>query len=396
MSASASFTRKNAIGTLALFCTMSEFAILTPSIAAFSHHFVGTDITTIMFANSITGIVAVPISIASGILLPRIGFRRAAIAGVLVMSLGGAFPFLLPNITEYRYVIASRLVVGVGLGLMFPVGNATIIAHTQGPRRARLLGLGMTVQFSYTALTTIAAGYLTEIAWNYSFLAYLLSLIPLIAVVAWMPEAQTHVAPRDKRRHGKRSHARIPIAVWGYALYALAGWTVVVTIQVVTSTVLDDRAIAGPGVASLVINCCGLGSIACGLAYPRLRALFNTRLFGAAAACTAAGTIPCLIANDPACYALGVFLLGFGGSTFFTAAQNAAGNLAPTSQISAIGGIMTSTMNLAPFLAPYAFSLSMAAAPFMGSDAIFPGLLGVALVLSVIGLVHPMKALMLS
>ena len=48
-------TTMNVIGILALFCTMSEFAILTPSIAAFSHHFADTDITTIMLANSITG-----------------------------------------------------------------------------------------------------------------------------------------------------------------------------------------------------------------------------------------------------------------------------------------------------------------------------------------------------
>ena len=47
----------NTIGILALFCTMSEFAILTPSIAAFAHHFADTDITTIMLANSITGVI---------------------------------------------------------------------------------------------------------------------------------------------------------------------------------------------------------------------------------------------------------------------------------------------------------------------------------------------------
>ncbi len=64
-------TTMNVVGILALFCTMSEFAILTPSIAAFSHHFVRTDITTIMFANSITGIVSVPVSVVSGAMLHR-------------------------------------------------------------------------------------------------------------------------------------------------------------------------------------------------------------------------------------------------------------------------------------------------------------------------------------
>ena len=77
------------VGILALYCCMSEFAILTPSIAAFSHHFASTDVTTIMLANSVTGIVSVPVSIAIGSVLHKVGFRRAAIVGILVMSLGG-------------------------------------------------------------------------------------------------------------------------------------------------------------------------------------------------------------------------------------------------------------------------------------------------------------------
>ena len=68
----------NVVGILALFCCMSEFAILTPSIAAFSQHFAGTDITTIMFANSITGVVSVPVGIISGSALHKVGRGRWA------------------------------------------------------------------------------------------------------------------------------------------------------------------------------------------------------------------------------------------------------------------------------------------------------------------------------
>ena len=142
----------NVVGILALFCCMSEFAILTPSIAAFSQHFAGTDITTIMFANSITGVVSVPVGIISGSALHKVGFKPAGLLGVLIMSLGGAFPFLMPGITDYTYVIVSRIIVGVGLGIMFPVGNATIIAFFDGERRERLLGFGITIQFVFNRI----------------------------------------------------------------------------------------------------------------------------------------------------------------------------------------------------------------------------------------------------
>ena len=389
-------TKLNVIGILALFCCMSEFAILTPSIAAFSHHFADTPVTTIMLANSVTGIVSVPVSIAVGAVLHKIGFKRAALIGIFVMTVGGAFPFLMPDITDYRIVIFSRVIVGLGLGIMFPVGNATIIAFTEGEERSRLLGLGITIQFVFNLIYTTVAGFLTEIGWNYSFLAYLIGFIPLVLAAIWMPEAKTLVAEAAERERLERKNApkeKIPSAIWGYAIFALACWTCVVTVQVVTSTILDVRGLAGPGEAALVINCCGIGTILCGLLFPYLVRICGARLFGISALLVVVGIVPCFIAQSPIVYAIGVFIFGFGGSAFFTAAQNATGNIAPKSRIPFVSGIMTSMMNLGPFIGPYLFAASMVWLPSMGNDAIFPVLIAIAAVCAVIGLVHPMKAL---
>lgn len=390
-----SLSKTGVLGILALFCTMSEFTILTPSIATFSHHFVGTDITVIMFANSVTGIISVPVSVISGAVLHRVGFRRAAVLGILVMSLGGSFPAFMPDITDYAYVIVSRVIVGVGLGIMFPVGNAAIIAFFDGERRARLLGLGVTIQFLFSLVYTTVAGYLTELGWNWSFLTYLIGLIPLAMVVAWMPEAKDVVAARRSggRKASPDARARLPRGVWGYALFGLAVWTCVVTVQVVTSTVLDERALADAGEAALVINCCGVGSIVCGLAFPYLVRAFKARLFGAAALLVAVSLVPCYFAESAVVYALGALLLGVGGSAFFTAAQNAAGNLAPRSRVPFVSGVMSSMMNLGPFIGPYVFAASASAFPALGSDAVFPVLGFVAAVMALIGFAHPMKSL---
>ncbi len=386
----------NTIGILALFCTMSEFAILTPSIAAFAHHFADTDITTIMLANSITGVISVPVSIASGALLPRIGFRPAAIIGILIMSIGGAFPFLMPDITNYGFIIFSRVIVGIGLGIMFPVGNASIIALCEGEQRSRLLGLGITIQFVFNIIYTTLAGYLTEIAWNYSFLAYLVGFIPLVIAIVWMPESKGVVAASkaaDATQGQPKEKGKIPRAIGGYAVFVLAAWTCVVTVQVVTSSILDVRGLAGPGEAALVINCCGIGTILCGVLFPYLVRIFKGRLFGVTGVFIVIGLIPCLFATSSIVYAVGVFILGFAGSAFFTAAQNATGNITPPDRVPFVSGIMTSMMNLGPFLGPYVFSLSMVMIPSMGYDAIFPVLMAIAAIVAVVGLVHSMKAL---
>ena len=311
------------------------------------------------------------------------------------MSVGGAFPFLMPDITDYAPVIVSRVIVGLGLGIMFPVGNATIIAFFDGERRSRLLWLGITIQFVFNLVYTTVAGFLTEVGWNYSFLAYLIGIVPLAVALVWMPEAKPLVA--GDRLRGRRAQAgpkeRVPHAIWGYALFALDAWTCVVTVQVVTSTILDGRGLAGPGEAALVINCCGIGTILCGLLFPYLVRLFKGRLFGVAALLVVAGIVPCFVADSPLVYALGVFVLGFGGSAFFTAAQNAAGNITPKGRVPFVSGIMTSMMNLGPFIGPYLFAASVAGIPSLGNDAVFPVLIAVGAAVAVVGLAHPMRAL---
>lgn len=386
----------NIVGILALFCTMSEFTIMTPSIAAFSHHFAGTDITTIMFANTITGILSVPVSIGVGAILHKTGFKPAGIIGILIMSLGGAFPFLLPDITDYTVVIASRIIVGIGLGIMFPVGNATIIAFFDKEKRSKLLGLGITVQFSFAIVYSTAAGFLTEIGWNYSFLAYLIGLVPLIFVILFMPEAKPFMAKEaDRRNKANKTKVKdkIPTSIYGFALFGLVAWIVYVSITMICSTILDERGLADAGVAALVINCCGLGTILCGLIFPYLVRIFKERLFGVSALVLALGIIPCFLATNVAMYAIGNFFIGIGGSAFFTAAQNSCGNLAPKSRVPFVSGIMTSMMNLAPFLTPYILVASAVAMPALGNSAMFVTCLIFAGVLTLIGLVHPMKSL---
>lgn len=382
------------IGILALYCTMGEFTILTPSIAAFAAHFDGTPITTIMLANSITGIVSVPVSIACGGVLPKVGFRLSAIVGTLTMSLGGAFPFLLPDITEYSYIILSRAIVGIGLGIVMPVGNATIVAFFTGRERSRLLGYGTTFQFVFALINTTVAGYLTELQWNYPFLTYLIGLGPLSLSVAWMPEAKASARHQQVESDSLRSTVKaLPSAVWGFALLTLIVWTCVTTVQVVTSTVLDVRGMAGPNEAALVINCCGIGSIVSGVLFCPVARLFGSRLFGVSAFLVAAGLVPCLISTTPAAYAMGVFLLGLGGSTFFTAAQNAIGNIVPRKGIPFASGVMSSVMSLGPFFAPYVFATSLSLLPSWDGSSVFLVLMAAAAAVTIFGIIHPMRSL---
>ncbi len=384
----------NVIGIMALYCCMSEFTILTPSIASFVTHFSNTDYTTILLANSVTGIVSVPVSIFVGAIVDRVGFRPMGIIGILLMSMGGAFPFLIPGITDYSFVIVSRVVVGVGLGMLFPLAGALIIAYFSGADRGRYLGRGMTLQFIFAIIYTMVAGFLTNIGWNYSFLAYLVALIPLIAVVMWLPEGKGLInveLQEDDKRNVKKE--KVPRAVFGYALFGLIAWISTVTGQLICSSILDIRGLGDAGVASIVISASGVGTIVSGIAFPSVLKLLKNRIFGVSAILVVIGLFPCFFANSAAMYAIGVLLIGFGGSTFFTAAQNATGNISPKTRIPFINGLMTSMMNLGPFFAPYIVSVAALTLPSLGISAVFPVCMAMMVVCVVLGFLLQFKAI---
>lgn len=111
------------------------------------------------------------------------------------------------------------------------------------------------------------------------------------------------------------------------------------------------------------------------------------------AALVAIGMIPCFFADSPAMYGIGVFLIGVGGSAFFNAAQNAAGNITPKERVPFVSGVMTSMMNLGPFFAPYIFAASASAIPALGTDMAFITCFVFAAVACLFGLFLPLKGI---
>lgn len=176
------------IGIFALYCTLCDFAILTPALNTLSNAFPSTSMTTILLANTITGVVVVPVSIVAGILVNYVGYRPMGIIGVALAMFGGLSPFFFPELTEYWPIIISRIVVGVGDGMVSPLGGAMIIALYRGKQRATLLGVGNLIFFGSGILYQLAGGYLASIGWNYTFLGYLVAFIPWVLAIVFLPE----------------------------------------------------------------------------------------------------------------------------------------------------------------------------------------------------------------
>jgi MFS family permease len=387
------------LAVFSLFSFMAEFTILVPAIQVFAMRFPETDITNIMLANTITGLVGIPVGIIAGGLVNRIGFRPMAIVGSLLMIVG-VFPFFTPDLQEYWPVIFSRFVVGIGYGMVFPLGGAMFILHFQGKQRAKFLGAGAMVQFAFAILFSIVAGYLATLEWNFVFLSYFLSIVPFVFILLFLPESKglAQEAAR-KEAEAARAHGgireKIPHTVWLYILvFGFFCWMTYIVLNFATPIIVVERAIGDSVVAGWVSSSYCLGAALAGIAFGKTVSILKTKVFAICAFIVAAGGILLFVASNPAMLYVGAILTGFGGCSSYTAAQNSVGNITPKSRVPFTNGLFTAGMNIASFLVAYWIVIGQILLPQMGTAA--PEFIDIIImvIVGIVCLFIPFKALL--
>lgn len=248
------------IGIAAAYFSMSEFTLLTPAVDSLAHAFPHYAYTDILLANTVTGIVSVPVSIICGLIYNKAGFKKLAILGLIVVILGGIYPFFLVGTTEYSYVIISRVIVGIGLGAINPVGAALVTRFFRGATRVRCLGVGNLVFFGGGVAFQLLGGALCTIGWNYTFLGYLLGIIPFILIIVMLVEPEPIIEPTKEERRAQRQE-KIPGKVFGYCFLWLVFEMLQITLIMLMSTVVAELNIGNAFIAGVCGSMITLGGM---------------------------------------------------------------------------------------------------------------------------------------
>ncbi len=366
------------IGIFALYFTQCAFGIITPAINSLAVHFEGTPLTTILLANTITGVVSIPVSILVGMWV-KWGYRKWAILGLVIATLGGAFPFFMGDVTSYEPVIASRVLVGIGLGMVNPLAGALVIELFTGKKRALYLGIGNLVFFGGGMIYQMLSGGLANIGWNYHFLAYFLTVIPFILVAVFLPEpaklrAKKGVAVQDAKKEEPKVDASapkppLPASVFGYVAIAFVVIMFDMPAVFLCSTMLAEGGMGDAGVAGVVSSLFTGGGMIAGAIFAVVYAATKRKVFAVFTLCSAVSMFIIFNATSAIVFGLGMILLGIGHIGVFTAAQEAGGKASPAVRVGVTNGMMMAAMNLGVFFASYYMEFAAVTFPQMGIGA---------------------------
>lgn len=156
-------------------------------------------------------VTSIPACLIAGRLCKRFGHKKIIILGEILTLIGGMTPLLTIN---FPIIVTSRLIMGIGSGLSgTAVSGLVFCAYSDKKTTANTEIVLQAAGCVGASIFTIVGGWLSDIQWNYCFLAYLLIIPAIIMSVLFTPK---EIIAQDS----SDTHFLIPIkpVAWGMIL----------------------------------------------------------------------------------------------------------------------------------------------------------------------------------
>ena len=164
--------------------TVMAGAAMAPALGVIREHFASYPGLMIQFIVSLPALFIIITNLFFSSLCKIMRTKMLAVAGLTLYVLAGAGAFFIDNIW---ILLIFRALLGISVGMIMPLSTGLLAYYFPPEEQAHLMGLSAAMNQMGGAVATLLSGLLTGISWNCSFLVYLLGIIALGLVVAFLP-----------------------------------------------------------------------------------------------------------------------------------------------------------------------------------------------------------------
>ncbi|KAF1294203.1 MFS transporter [Candidatus Enterococcus leclercqii] len=181
--------------------------------------------------------------------------KTTVLLGLTISLLAGVTPVFTTN---YNILLVSRFLLGSGIGLFNALAYSLITKYYEGEERNRLLGYQAALTALGSTIFSLLAGWLLQFNWHFSYLVYLLALLPIVLFGLFIPS--------DKQTLDQSvvvEKATIKGAVIFYSVYMFFVYALFMTAIFKLASLFVEIGIGSPAQASLclaVLTACGFFS----------------------------------------------------------------------------------------------------------------------------------------
>ena len=167
--------------------TVMAGAAIAPALGIIKNHFATAPELLVQLIVSMPALMIIVTNVFFFSISRRFGSKAIATAGLLLYVASGAGCFFVDDINA---LLLMRALLGVSVGLIMPLSTGLLAYYFPPEQQAHLMGLSAAMNQMGGVVATLLAGMLAMVQWNYAFLVYLLGLIAVVMVWAWLPNAR--------------------------------------------------------------------------------------------------------------------------------------------------------------------------------------------------------------
>lgn len=164
--------------------TVMAGAAMAPALGTIREHFSSSSDILIQFVVSLPALFIIITNLWFSYICRFFKTKTIAVVGLLLYVTSGSVAFFADNMV---LLLILRSLLGISVGLIMPLSTGLLSFYFPPKEKAKLMGLAGAMSQMGGVIATMLAGLLANIAWNYAFLVYLLGLIALILVLAYLP-----------------------------------------------------------------------------------------------------------------------------------------------------------------------------------------------------------------
>lgn len=164
--------------------TVMAGAAMAPALGTIREHFSSSSDILIQFVVSLPALFIIITNLWFSYICRFFKTKTIAVVGLLLYVTSGSVAFFADNMV---LLLILRSLLGISVGLIMPLSTGLLSFYFPPKEQAKLMGLAGAMSQMGGVIATMLAGLLANIAWNYAFLVYLLGLIALTLVLAYLP-----------------------------------------------------------------------------------------------------------------------------------------------------------------------------------------------------------------
>lgn len=212
---------KSIISLCAMSFILLAASATSPALATIAESFPDAPASVVSSIATISNLFGVPFMIITGIIGgKRTGFRQLAIIGLSLVSAGGLIPFFATDLIQ---ILIGRAILGIGTGLSNPIISTLTLSLFEADDTAKQFSRNMMSTNVGAVIFQLSGGFLCQIGWRMSFLAYLVVIPVLIIVIFMLPEPERIIRKNGEFRFRVKKVFTTHVIFWSliYALYMM-------------------------------------------------------------------------------------------------------------------------------------------------------------------------------